>query len=89
MATPSFGVPYAPPHPGAPYPATGAWNASQSAGHRQFHTFATDRPFSLDGGAALRDVTIAFETWGSLNADASNAVLVCHAWTGDLSLIHI
>lgn len=83
MTTPSFGVPYAPPHPGAPYPATGAWNTSQSAGHRQFHTFAIDRPFSLDGGAALRDVTIAFETWGTLNADASNAVLVCHAWTGD------
>ena len=83
MTTPSSGVPYAPPHPGAPYPATGAWNAMQSAGHRQFHTFAIDRPFSLDGGAALRDVTIAFETWGTLNADASNAVLVCHAWTGD------
>jgi homoserine O-acetyltransferase/O-succinyltransferase len=31
----------------------------------------------------LRDVTLAYETWGTLNADASNAVLVCHAWTGD------
>jgi homoserine O-acetyltransferase len=31
----------------------------------------------------LRDVTIAYETWGELDADASNAVLVCHAWTGD------
>jgi len=31
----------------------------------------------------LHDVTIAYETWGELNADASNAVLVCHALTGD------
>ena len=31
----------------------------------------------------LRDVTIAYETWGTLDEDASNAVLVCHALTGD------
>jgi homoserine O-acetyltransferase len=37
----------------------------------------------LDGGGRLRDVTIAYETWGTLAPDASNAVLVCHAWTGD------
>ncbi len=42
-----------------------------------------DRPVALDVGATLRDVSIAYETWGTLNADASNAVLICHAWTGD------
>ena len=40
-------------------------------------------PLSLDGGAALSPVEIAYETYGALNADRSNAVLVCHALTGD------
>ena len=31
----------------------------------------------------LRDVTVAYETWGELDADGANAVLVCHALTGD------
>lgn len=66
-----------------PYPASGAWFPGDPVGRRKFHTFATDRPFSLEGGGSLRDVTIAYETWGELNHDASNAVLVCHAWTGD------
>ncbi|GKS83111.1 homoserine O-acetyltransferase [Acidovorax sp. SUPP1855] len=33
----------------------------------------------LQGGGAIRDYTLAFETYGTLNADRSNAVLVCHA----------
>jgi homoserine O-acetyltransferase len=33
----------------------------------------------LRSGAALRDYTLAYETYGTLNADKSNAVLVCHA----------
>ena len=70
-------------HNNVPYPASGAWTTGQPVGHRQFHTFATGRPFSLEGGSSLTDVTIAYETWGSLNEDASNAILVCHAWTGD------
>jgi homoserine O-acetyltransferase len=40
-------------------------------------------PFALDGGGALTEVEIAYETYGSLNADASNAILICHALTGD------
>ena len=52
-------------------------------GHRQFFTFATDRRFALDSGVALSDVVLAYETWGTLDATASNAVLLCHAWTGD------
>ncbi|HEY9090433.1 homoserine O-acetyltransferase MetX [Parasphingorhabdus sp.] len=40
-------------------------------------------PLPLDSGAALTPVEIAYETYGRLNADASNAVLVCHALTGD------
>lgn len=70
-------------HNSRPYPASGGWLPGHPVGHRRFHTFATDRPFSLEGGGHLSNVTIAYETWGTLNDDASNAVLVCHAWTGD------
>ena len=66
-----------------PLPVSGAWHPAHGPGHRQFLLFPHDRPFALDGGVVLRDVTVAYETWGELNADASNAVLVCHAWTGD------
>ncbi|BCA59927.1 homoserine O-acetyltransferase MetX [Sphingomonas sp. HMP6] len=40
-------------------------------------------PLRLDGGALLSPVEIAYETYGTLNANASNAVLICHALTGD------
>jgi homoserine O-acetyltransferase len=33
----------------------------------------------LQSGASVRDYTLAYETYGTLNADRSNAVLVCHA----------
>ena len=36
-------------------------------------------PLPLQSGASIRDYTLAFETYGTLNADKSNAVLVCHA----------
>jgi homoserine O-acetyltransferase len=36
-------------------------------------------PLPLRSGAQLRDYTLAYETYGTLNADRSNAVLVCHA----------
>jgi homoserine O-acetyltransferase len=36
----------------------------------------------LEAGGHLPDVTLAYETWGTLNADRSNAVLVQHALTG-------
>jgi homoserine O-acetyltransferase len=40
-------------------------------------------PLMLDGGASLSQIEIAYETYGSLNADGSNAILLCHALTGD------
>ena len=36
-------------------------------------------PLALQSGASIRGYTMAFETYGTLNADKSNAVLVCHA----------
>nr|WP_254447700.1 homoserine O-acetyltransferase [Sphingomonas sp. ID1715] len=41
------------------------------------------RELPLDGGGSLPDVEIAYETYGALNGDASNAILICHALTGD------
>ncbi|MCP5401823.1 MAG: homoserine O-acetyltransferase [Novosphingobium sp.] len=40
-------------------------------------------PLQLDSGQQLAPVTIAYETYGELAADKSNAVLVCHATSGD------
>ena len=42
-----------------------------------------DVPLRLDCGVDLGPFTVAYQTYGTLNADKSNAVLVCHALTGD------
>ncbi len=42
-----------------------------------------DKPLQLDCGAELGPFTVAYQTYGELNAEKSNAVLVCHALTGD------
>ncbi len=64
-------------------PATGAWRPGDPPGERQFMQMAMDRPFVLEGGGKLHEIMVAFETWGELDADRSNAILVCHALTGD------
>jgi homoserine O-acetyltransferase len=48
-----------------------------------YYTFAAETPFVTEGGKTLSPVTLAYETYGSLNADKSNAVVVLHALTGD------
>ncbi|HEY0224700.1 MAG TPA: homoserine O-acetyltransferase, partial [Pseudolabrys sp.] len=45
--------------------------------------FGPDQPLRLDAGVELSPFQIAYKTYGALNADRSNAVLVCHALTGD------
>jgi homoserine O-acetyltransferase len=65
------------------YLATGAWHAGLPSGTRKFLHFPAERPIALDNSKTLQDVTIAYETWGELNKDKSNAILLCHAWTGD------
>ncbi|CAM8629661.1 MET2 Homoserine acetyltransferase [Acidimicrobiia bacterium] len=64
-------------------PASGAWRPGEPAGGRKFIALGADRAFVLEGGGTLRGITVAFETWGELNDSATNAVLVCHALTGD------
>jgi homoserine O-acetyltransferase/O-succinyltransferase len=45
--------------------------------------FGQDAALLLDGGRSLAPWTLAYMTYGRLNAERSNAVLVCHALTGD------
>jgi homoserine O-acetyltransferase/O-succinyltransferase len=45
--------------------------------------FGPDQPLLLDAGVALAPWQIAYQTYGTLNAARSNAVLICHALTGD------
>ena len=61
--------------------ATERKDARPLPGHRV--RLGADRPLRLDCGAELHDFPVAYQTYGSLNRDKSNAVLVCHALTGD------
>src|SRR6478735_724897 len=45
--------------------------------------FGADNPLKLDAGVELTPFQIAYKTYGTLNAARSNAVLICHALTGD------
>jgi homoserine O-acetyltransferase len=48
------------------------------------HSHVTfDDGIVLECGTTLRHLTVAYRTYGTLNADRSNAILVCHALTGD------
>ena len=51
--------------------------------HGHVMTFGLDEPLQLDSGASLAPVTAAYQTYGVLNAEKSNGILVCHALTGD------
>lgn len=47
----------------------------------KFHKL--EDPVMLDCGKSLEDIVVAYETYGELNKEKNNAVLVCHAFTGD------
>ncbi|MFB7933937.1 homoserine O-acetyltransferase [Streptomyces sp. NPDC056039] len=62
-------------------PASGAWREGDPPGRRRW--YVRESALALEAGGELPGVRLAFETWGRLAPDRSNAVLVLHALTGD------
>jgi homoserine O-acetyltransferase len=54
----------------------------ETAGSRNGRVYRHDRPFTLESGAVLPSLEIAYTTQGTLNSEGTNALLVCHALTG-------
>jgi len=50
---------------------------------RLAQTWISHDPLRLEDGGCLEHITICYETWGKLNDEGSNAVLICHALSGD------
>src|SRR4051812_11596512 len=51
--------------------------------------FGIDQPLKLDCGIDLAPFQIAYQTYGELNADRSNAILICHALTLDQHVANV
>ncbi|OOH91084.1 homoserine O-acetyltransferase [Pasteurellaceae bacterium 15-036681] len=49
----------------------------------QYITLFENEPLQLALGGTLSPIQVAYQTYGTLNADKSNAILLCHALTGD------
>jgi len=62
---------------GAPY------LSPDSVGVVQRQTRHFDARLDLRSGGTLDGFTLAYETYGTLNADRTNAILICHALSGD------
>ena len=49
----------------------------------KYFTFAEAEGFKLESGRIFGPITLAYETYGQLNADKANAILVMHAFSGN------
>jgi homoserine O-acetyltransferase len=65
-----------------------AWREAD-APHSPVLQLPIDRPLAMDAGLSLASLRIAYQTYGTLNADKSNAILVCHALTGDQHVANV
>ncbi|MEO7131024.1 MAG: homoserine O-acetyltransferase [Dermatophilaceae bacterium] len=65
-------------------PATSAWREGDAPGNRQF---AKIGDLVLERGCVLPGVTVAYETWGTLNDARDNVIVVEHALTGDSHVV--
>ncbi|MCH2185266.1 hypothetical protein MK280_05280, partial [Myxococcota bacterium] len=45
---------------------------------RHAKTWASSEGIELENGGRIEEVTVCYETWGTLNAAGDNAVLICH-----------
>lgn len=61
-------------------PASGAWREGDPPGQRRFLSLG---PFTTESGFCFPEIRVAYESWGHLRSDQSNALYVCHALTGD------
>ncbi len=76
----------APPNGGAPRVERGNGPFMGAAGgppNGKTIVFPAERALVTDGGGRITPLSIGYETYGELNAERSNAILLCHALTGD------
>lgn len=55
----------------------------ESVGSAETRCFATQDEIVLEHGGRLAELKVAYETYGTLNREKSNAILICHALSGD------
>ncbi|MDG2304985.1 MAG: homoserine O-acetyltransferase [Candidatus Binatia bacterium] len=64
-------------------PSTSSDDLRNAKPLRHAQTWTSNDTLELENGARLPEPSVCFETWGTLNPTADNAVLICHAVSGD------
>ena len=74
-----------------PSPAIHNEERAHEADHpsSQLAPFGADQPLHLDCGIDLAPFQIAYQTYGELNTEKSNAILIFHALTGDQHVANV
>src|SRR5262245_18407726 len=57
--------------------------------HSHVVRFCSDKPLRFDAGVDLAPFQVAYQTYGTLNADRTNAILACHALSGDQPVANV